>query len=98
MCKGLEMRESQDVWGTEDGQSDQLIEGKEAKGEGWLEMQGLVSRGRKLGFLKKLIFIGVQLLYNVVLVSAVEQSEPAVWLTTSPLFLDSLPVQVTTEH
>ena len=50
MCKGLEMRESQDVWGTEDGQSDPLREGKEAKGEEWLEMQGLVSRGRKLGF------------------------------------------------
>ena len=44
------MRERRDVWGTEDGYSDRLIEGKEPKREGWLEMQGLINHGRKLGF------------------------------------------------
>ena len=34
----------------------------------------------------KLIFIGVQLLYNVVLVSAVQQSESAICIHTSPFF------------
>ena len=38
----------------------------------------------------KLIFIGVQLFYNVVLVSAVQQSESAVCMHISP-FLDFLP-------
>ena len=33
-----------------------------------------------------LIFIKVQLLYNAVLVSAVQQSESAIWIHISPLF------------
>ena len=45
-----------------------------------------------------LIFIGVELLYNVVVVSAVQQSESAICIHTSPLFLDFLPIQDTTEH
>ena len=49
-------------------------------------------------FFFKLIFIGVQLLYNVVLVSTVQQSESAIRIHISPLFSDFLPIQVTTEH
>ena len=45
-----------------------------------------------------LVFIGVELLYNVVVVSAVQQSESAIFIHTSPLFLDFLPIQDTTEH
>ena len=45
-----------------------------------------------------LVFIGVELLYNVVVVSAVQQSESAICIHTSPLFLDFLPIQDTTEH
>ena len=44
-----------------------------------------------------LFLIGVQLLYNVVLVSAVQRSESAICIHISPL-LDFLPIQVTTEH
>ena len=40
--------------------------------------------GAKFYFLK--IFIGVQLLYNVVLVSTVQQSETAIHIHISPLF------------
>ena len=45
-----------------------------------------------------LFFIGVQLLYNVVLVSAVHQSESAICLHIFPLFLNFLPIQATTEQ
>ena len=45
---------------------------------------------KKNGFFK-LIFIGVQLLYNVVLVSAVQQSESAICIHISPLFWISFP-------
>ena len=38
-----------------------------------------------------LIFIGVQLLYNIVLVSTVQQSESAIGIHISPL-LDFLPI------
>ena len=44
------------------------------------------------------IFIGVQLLNNVVLVSAVQQSEPVTCIFIFTPFLDFLPIQVTTEH
>ena len=40
--------------------------------------------------------LSTQLLYNVVLVSAAQQSESAICIHISPLFLDFL--QVTTEH
>ena len=39
----------------------------------------------------KLIFIGVELLYNVVLVSAVQQSESAISIHLSPLVWISFP-------
>ena len=39
-----------------------------------------------------LIFIGVQLLYNVVLVSAVLQSESVISIHMAPLLLDFLPI------
>ena len=39
----------------------------------------------------KLIFTGVQLLFNVVLISAVQQSEPAMHIHVSPLFWISSP-------
>ena len=42
-------------------------------------------------FLFKLIFIGVQLLYNVVLVSTVQQSESAICVHISALFWISFP-------
>ena len=45
-----------------------------------------------------LIFIKIQLLYNVVLASTVQQSESAIQIHTTTLFLDFLPIQVTTEH
>ena len=43
------------------------------------------------GFLK-LTFIAVLLLYKIVLISAVEQSESAIRVHVSPLFLDFLPI------
>ena len=46
---------------------------------------------------EKLIFIELSLLYNVVFVSAVQQSEISHTCTDVP-FLDFLPVWVTTEH
>ena len=39
----------------------------------------------------KLIFTGVQLLFNVVLISAVQQSESAIHIHISPLFWISSP-------
>ena len=44
----------------------------------------------------KLIFIGLQLLYEVVLVPTAQQTELSVCI--HPPFRDSLPIQVTTEH
>ena len=44
----------------------------------------------------KLIFIGVELTYNVLLVSAVQQSESVIRIST--LFKNSLPIQVITEY
>ena len=38
------------------------------------------------------------MLYNVILVSAVQQSESAIRIYIIPLFLDFLPIWVTTEH
>ena len=46
----------------------------------------------------KLIFIRLQLLYNIVLVSTVQQSDSAVCIHLSPLFLNFLPIEVVTEH
>ena len=40
----------------------------------------------------KLIFIGVYLIYNVVLVSAVQQSESVIHIHIFTLFLDSIPL------
>ena len=37
-------------------------------------------------------FIGVQLIYNVVLVSGVQQSESVIDIHVSTLFLDSFPI------
>ena len=42
-----------------------------------------------------LIFIGVELLYNAVFVSAVSQSESATCTHAFPLLLDFLPIQDT---
>ena len=50
-------------------------------------------------FLK--IFIGVQLIYNVVFVSGVQQSESVIHTHISTLFLfflDSFPIEVITEY
>ena len=44
-----------------------------------------------LFILFKLIFIGIELLYNVVFVSAVQQSESTIHIHISPLFWISLP-------
>ena len=44
------------------------------------------------------IFIGVQLLYNVLLVSSEQQSELVTHIRISSLFLDFLPVYVSTGH
>ena len=52
--------------------------------------------GQVLYFL--LIFTGVELLCNVVLVSAVQQSESAIHTHISPLLLDSLPIYGITDH
>ena len=46
----------------------------------------------------KLVLTGAQLLYNVVLVSTVQQSELVGCIPISPLFLDSLPIYITTEY
>ena len=43
----------------------------------------------------KNFFIGVQLIYNIVLVSSVQQSESVIHICT---FLDSFPVWVITEY
>ena len=43
------------------------------------------------------IFIGVQMLYNFVLVSDIQQSGSAIYIYILS-FLDFLPIQVTTEH
>ena len=40
----------------------------------------------------KIFFIGVELLYNVALLSAVQQSASAICIHISPLFLDFLPI------
>ena len=48
------------------------------------------------GHLKK-IFIGIQSLYNVVLVSTIQQSESGIRMHISPL-LDFLCIWVTIEH
>ena len=40
----------------------------------------------------KLIFIGVQLLYNIVLVSTLQQSESAIRIHTSSLSVDFPPI------
>ena len=45
----------------------------------------------------KLVLSGAQLLYNVVLVSAVQRRELVGCIPISPLFLDSLPIYITTE-
>ena len=45
-----------------------------------------------------LIFIGVQLLYSVVLFSTVQQSESAICLHMFPYFLDFFTISVITEH
>ena len=47
--------------------------------------------GKPFYFIFFNILIGVQLLYNVVFVSAVEQSESAISISTSPLFWISFP-------
>ena len=44
-----------------------------------------------LSFFFKLIFIGVELLCNVVLVSAIEQIELSIHIDISPLFWISFP-------
>ena len=44
------------------------------------------------------LIIRVQLFYDVVSVSAVQQSESALCIHITPLFLDFLPIQVTMEH
>ena len=51
----------------------------------------LLKHGFKLLFIFKLIFIGVKLLYNVVLVSTVQQSESAIYMYV-PSFLDFFPI------
>lgn len=48
---------------------------------------------KKAFFLFKLTIIGSQLIYNVLIVSAVEQSELVIHIS---LLLDSLPIYVTT--
>ena len=40
----------------------------------------------------KLIFTGVLLIYSVVLVSAIQKSEPVLHIHTATLFLDSFPI------
>ena len=44
-----------------------------------------------LSFFFKLIFIGVELLCNVVLISAIEQIESSIHVDISPLFWISFP-------
>ena len=44
-----------------------------------------------------IFFIGVQLIYKVVLVSAIQKSESAIHIHMSTL-LDSIPIQVSTKH
>ena len=41
----------------------------------------------------KLVFIGVELLYNAVLVFALEQSDSALWIHISPCFWTSCPLR-----
>ena len=50
---------------------------------------------QSFSFFFKLIFIRVELLYNVVLVSAVQQSESAIRIHISPLFWISFPFRST---
>ena len=57
----------------------------------------------KLGFnakrlFKKITFIGVQLVYNVVLVSSVQQNESIIHIHVSTLLESFFPVYVITEH
>ena len=49
-------------------------------------------------FLIIIIFLGVELLSNVVLASVVQQSKSATQIHTPPCFLDFLPIQFTLEH
>ena len=49
-----------------------------------------------MGLFFKLIFIGVGLIYNVLLVSAVQQSESVIHIST--LFKNYFPIQVITEY
>ena len=51
----------------------------------------------KMGIFQ-VIFIGVHLLYNVVLVFTIQQSESAIHIHIASLFLDFLSIQVTTEQ
>ena len=60
-------------------------------------MTPFCSEGKNKGSFKK-IFIGVQLIYNVVLVSGVQQSESVIHIHISTLFLDSFLVQAVTEY
>jgi len=60
---------------------------------------GLLKQTGSFHLFFKSIFIGVSLVYNVVLISAVQWSEPAIciYICICP-FLDFLPIYVTTEH
>ena len=55
----------------------------------------VIRRGflRRLSLFFKLIFIGIRLLYNVVLVSATQENESDIYIfTIPPPFLDFLPI------
>ena len=47
---------------------------------------------------KKITFIGVQLVYNVVLVSSVQQNESVIHIHVSTVLESFFPVYVITEH
>ena len=53
---------------------------------------------QSLSFLTDFVKLILLEFYNVVLVSIIQQSESAIHIHTAPLFLDVLPLWVTTEH
>lgn len=74
------------------------------EGGGSIKAMGLDSDGWIFWFVFsnvlvfKLIFLGMYLLYSVVLVSAIQENESAIGMPVSPPFGDFFPFQVTSVH
>ena len=69
---------------------------KQSTKEGYFNIQGNLE-GKHILFYLKLIFIGICLLYSVVLVSTGQQIEPVNTYMYIPSILEFLPIQVTVD-